>query len=277
VDSFCIIQKDERGGDDDRDARSSQIEQMDSIFGRAQVTLVAADESDAEAGLCGICVPSRPTSRLTQIARQVRANVNVLLPVKYAATYGRWDTRAWTLQEKLLSKRMLIFNGSHVSFHCRHSVLREDMPVCHAGNGLPQIPWVSLPENNGASAPVIRPAWDGAPVTLRSGFFSAYAALLGQYTSREMADSRDSLSTILGLLKVLERMAEGKRGNMADHHAEREESSPWSLRVCHLLPLGMVVSHSLAETEKPATTRITGAAGTSDRLAQHALVLAAGL
>ena len=30
-------------GDNDPDARASQIEQMDSIFGRAQVTLVAAD------------------------------------------------------------------------------------------------------------------------------------------------------------------------------------------------------------------------------------------
>jgi hypothetical protein len=91
VDNLCIIQKDERG-EDDPDARASQIEQMDSIFGHAQVTLVAADGSDAEAGLCGVGISSRPTS--TQIARQVRPNVNVLLAVKYAATYGRWDTRA---------------------------------------------------------------------------------------------------------------------------------------------------------------------------------------
>jgi hypothetical protein len=221
VDSLCIIQKDERG-EDDPDARASQIEQMDSIFGHAQVTLVAADGSDAEAGLCGVGISSRPTS--TQIARQVRPNVNVLLAVKYAATYGRWDTRAWTLQEKLLSKRMLIFNGGYVSFHCRHGVLREDMPACHAGNGPPQIPWASLPEHGGgASAPVIRRAWDGAPVILRSGFFSEYAALLRQYTSREMTDSKDSLSAVLGLLKVLERMAGGTRGAMAGPDAKREE------------------------------------------------------
>jgi hypothetical protein len=222
VDSLCIIQKDERG-EDDPDARASQIEQMDSIFGHAQVTLVAADGSDAEAGLCGVGISSRPTP--TQIARQVHPNVNVLLAMKYATTYGRWDTRAWTLQEKLLSKRMLIFNGGHVSFHCRHGVLREDMPACHAGNGPPQIPWASLPEHGGgASAPAIRRAWDGTPVILRSGFFSEYAALLGQYTSREMTNSRDSLSAVLGLLKVLERMAGGTRGAIAGPDAEREST-----------------------------------------------------
>jgi hypothetical protein len=106
VDSLCIIQKDVRY-DDDPDARASQIEQMDSIFGHAAVTLVAADGLDAEAGLCGIS--TRPVRN--QIARRIRPNVNVLLAVKYNNTYGKWDTRAWTLQEKLLSKRILIFNG----------------------------------------------------------------------------------------------------------------------------------------------------------------------
>jgi hypothetical protein len=72
--------------------------------------------------------------------------------------------------------------------------------------------------------PVIRRAWDGAPVILRSGFFSEYATLLGQYTSREMTDSKDSLSAVLGLLKVLERMAGGTRGAIAGPDAEREST-----------------------------------------------------
>ena len=55
------------------------------------------------------------------------------------------------------------------------------------------------------------------------GVFSEYAALLGQYTSREMTNSGGLLSAVLGLLKVLERMAGGTRGTMADRDAEREE------------------------------------------------------
>jgi hypothetical protein len=212
VDSLCIIQKDVRY-DDDPDARASQIEQMDSIFGHAAVTLVAADGLDAEAGLCGIS--TRPVRN--QIARRIRPNVNVLLAVKYNNTYGKWDTRAWTLQEKLLSKRILIFNGGYVSYHCQHGVLREDMPGYHAGSGPPQILWVSsLPDDSGVSK--IKRTWDGVPVLLRSPFFTEYANLLVQYTGRDMTDSRDSLNAVMGLLKVLEKMANTNRprGTLGD-------------------------------------------------------------
>ncbi|KAH8689767.1 heterokaryon incompatibility protein-domain-containing protein [Phaeosphaeriaceae sp. PMI808] len=199
VDSLCIIQHDGRG-EDNADARAQQIQQMDRIFGHATVTIVSADGLDAEAGLSGI---SSPAIR-SQIAREIQPNVNVLLAVQYSKTYGKWDTRAWTFQEKLLSKRILMFNSGCVSFHCRHGVLREDMPASHAGNGPAQIPWLSLPENRSGS--MIRHAWDGSPVLLRSPFFSEYANLLVQYTSRDMSDSRDALNAILGLLKVLEKM-----------------------------------------------------------------------
>src|SRR5258708_5413682 len=42
VDSLCIIQHDD-GGENNVEARISQIEQMDRIFGHAAVTIVAAD------------------------------------------------------------------------------------------------------------------------------------------------------------------------------------------------------------------------------------------
>ncbi|KAH0551764.1 hypothetical protein GP486_007018 [Trichoglossum hirsutum] len=228
VDSLCIIQHDDRG-EDNPDARASQIEQMDRIFGNATVTIVAADGLDAEAGLPG--VSSRPFRN--QIANMVQPNVNVLLAVQYNNTYGKWDTRAWTLQEKLLSKRMLIFSGGYVSFHCRHGVLREDMPACHAGNGPARIPWLSLPENKLES--MIKHAWDGTPALLRSPFFSEYANILGQYTSRDMTDSRDALSAVLGLLNVLEKMTNSDRplGYSGDPDAEHETPTGYTL---HGLP-----------------------------------------
>ncbi|KAF2186709.1 HET-domain-containing protein [Zopfia rhizophila CBS 207.26] len=187
VDSLCIIQHDDRG-EDNPDARASQIEQMDRIFGHAAITIVAADGLDAEAGLPGIS--SRAIRN--QIAREVQPNVNVLLAVQYNNTYGKWDTRAWTLQEKLLSKRMLIFNGGYR-------------------------------------------AWDGASVLLRSPFFSEYANLLAQYTSRDMTDSKDALNAILGLLKALEKMTNSDRP--LDHpsgpDAEQETPTGYTL---HGLP-----------------------------------------
>lgn len=217
VDSLCIIQYDENG-EDHPEARRSQIEQMDSIFGHAAVTLVAADGLDAEAGLSG--VTTGPTR--CQIATRI-LNVNVLLAVQYDNSYGKWDTRAWTLQEKLLSKRLLIFNKGYVSFHCRHGILREDMPAGHSGNGPAEIPWLSLSDSNKTS--LIKRAWDGTPALLRSAFFSEYAKLLNQYTSRDMTDSNDALNAVLGLLKVLERMTKAGGTSALSGHSESEKDT----------------------------------------------------
>jgi hypothetical protein len=227
VDSLCIIQYDK--DKDDAQARASQIEQMDLIFGHAVLTIVAADGLDAEAGLPGIST----VAVRDQIASEVQPNVNVLLAVPYSKSNGKWDTRAWTLQEKLLSKRMLIFNGGYVSFHCRHGVLREDMPANHAGNGPPQIPWVSLPDEKPAS--LIKRTWDGNPVLLRSPVFSEYANLLAQYTSRDMSDSRDALNAVLGLLKILGKTTNpGKLSSSVDSlSADQEASTGYTL---HGLP-----------------------------------------
>ncbi|KAK5651193.1 hypothetical protein OQA88_12741 [Cercophora sp. LCS_1] len=221
VDSLCIMQKDEFAGDDEATAaaRESQISQMDSVYGHAQVTLVAADGIDAEAGLAGITAGTRAES-IKQIAEVVVPGINVLVAMKYSEGYGLWDTRAWTLQEKLLSKRLLIFSGSRVSFHCREGILREDMPAAHAGNGPPRVPWLDMPEQgSGAYAPGIRREWDGAPVVTRAGFFSEYAALVGQYSARRMTDSRDALNAVFGLLKVLERMAVDGSEGLSDRTA----------------------------------------------------------
>jgi heterokaryon incompatibility protein (HET) len=228
VDSLCIVQHDEFG-EDYPSARLSQIEQMDRIFGHAVVTIVAADGLDAGAGLTGISTKAPRT----QIAREIQPNVNVLLAVQYNLSLGKWDTRAWTLQEKLLSKRMLVFNGGYVSFHCRHGVLREDMPALHAGNGPAQIPWVSLPEKTPDS--LIKHTWDGTPVLLRSPFFSEYANLLAQYTSRDMTDSRDALNAVLGLLKVLERISNSSRAPERPVSLDLEQASP-SAYTLHGLP-----------------------------------------
>ncbi|GJD05073.1 heterokaryon incompatibility protein [Colletotrichum higginsianum] len=198
ADSICVIQKDRP--DDEEPAQDEQLKQMHRIFGHAAVVIVASSGKDSEAGLAGITTPRDPG----QMAREVRPKVNVLLPAEYDESYGKWDTRAWTLQEKLLSKRMLVFGTNHVSFHCRHGILREDMPATHAGNGPPPIPSLSMPPKD--DEPLVDQAWNGAPVLLRSPFFNEYAKLLELYTSRDLSNPGDTLKGMMGLLRVLENM-----------------------------------------------------------------------
>ncbi|KAH7329696.1 heterokaryon incompatibility protein-domain-containing protein [Stachybotrys elegans] len=201
VDSLCIIQQDPLGrsrNQEELEARQSQLDQMGSIFGHAKVVIVAAGGDDAGSGLAGVSQFRKPV----QVARTVSPNVNVLLAAQYDGSYGKWDTRAWTLQEKLMSRRMLVFGHSYVSFHCRHGVLREDMPALHAGNGPPAMPQLSALEDRADAR--ARKRSNGSYVLLRSPYFDEYTKLMEHYTWRERTERSDVLVAILGLLKVLE-------------------------------------------------------------------------
>ncbi|EXF83991.1 hypothetical protein CFIO01_04851 [Colletotrichum fioriniae PJ7] len=198
VDSLCNIQKDPNPkGSDDRLARQSQIDQMGSVFGHAQIVLVAAGGSDADAGLAGISRDRAPG----QIAKEVIPGINVVVPIQYPQTYGEWDTRAWTLQEKLLAKRVLVFTKNHVSFHCPRGVMREDVPGVQAGNVPPPLMSLSPPEF--PQDVLVKKMWNGAYALLRSPHFTEYARVLEQYTSRGITDPADVLNAVTGLFNAL--------------------------------------------------------------------------
>ncbi|KAF6842691.1 hypothetical protein CMUS01_02819 [Colletotrichum musicola] len=197
VDSFCIMQEDQQ-----MQEKTSQIEQMDRIYGHASLVIVAASGDNANTGLAGISAPRE----VDQVASEIRPGIKVLLPIQYEDSYGTWDTRGWTFQEKLLSKRRLVFHKDYVSFHCRHCLFREDMSAGHAGldQGPPPLPNLGVPPNS--SDPAIRTNWDGSFALLRPPFFGEYAKLLEEYSSREMTEAGDILNGISGLLSVLEDM-----------------------------------------------------------------------
>ncbi|KAF6783345.1 hypothetical protein CSOJ01_15911 [Colletotrichum sojae] len=186
----------------DDSAQETEIEQMDRIYGHASLVIVAASGDNANTGLAGLSAPRE----VDQVAFEIRPGIKVLLPIQYDASYGAWDTRGWTFQEKLLSKRRLVFHKDYVSFHCRHCLFREDMSAGHAGasQGPPPLPKLGIPPSS--SDPAIRTNWDGSFALLRPPFFGEYAKLLKEYSSREMTEAGDILNGISGLLSVLEDM-----------------------------------------------------------------------
>ncbi|KAI9654789.1 MAG: hypothetical protein M1821_005783 [Bathelium mastoideum] len=117
VDSLCIVQ--------DRYFRHN-AEIMDWIFGHAHLTICAADGDDADAGLKGYDASER-----IFIQHIERYGPGVDLMVSHSSeTYikrSKWNTRAWTFQERLLSKRCLIFTEGRVYFHCRSTAMSEDI------------------------------------------------------------------------------------------------------------------------------------------------------
>ncbi|KAK1978238.1 heterokaryon incompatibility protein [Colletotrichum cereale] len=118
IDRLCIVQN---------SARSWKLNayNMDLIYGNAELTICAAD-GDATKGLCAMRQATRNT-------RQVKGLVGPLLelmvtrPPEMYIRASEWNERAWTFQERLLSRRCLIFTNGRVYFQCRSTGMSEDI------------------------------------------------------------------------------------------------------------------------------------------------------
>ncbi|KKZ60194.1 hypothetical protein EMCG_05116 [[Emmonsia] crescens] len=117
VDRLCIIQDD--GGD-----KKNQIEAMDDIFSSAQIVLIAAYGDSMDFGIPGVSHLRRKVVqhsehvlglRITNIVREVDDDPLTV-----------WDTRGWTYQEAVLSRRRLYFTNTRTLFECERSVCHED-------------------------------------------------------------------------------------------------------------------------------------------------------
>lgn len=119
VDSLCIVQN----NDDDK---RQQITFMDSIYISAELLIVAAAGSDANAGLPGTGSTARSVSQT--IRKITRAQFITAQPsVQQVLDRSVWNRRGWTFQETVLSRRALVFSESLVYWSCQADTWREDI------------------------------------------------------------------------------------------------------------------------------------------------------
>ena len=122
VDSLCIIQ-------DSKDDLEFQIPLVGYIFAKSLVTIVAASGDHNDVGLPGINGWQRQTSpgRLQQLqVVQPHPFQFGILPYLGGTV---WETRGWTYQEKILSRRCLVFTEELVYWECHCASWSEDTPM----------------------------------------------------------------------------------------------------------------------------------------------------
>lgn len=109
VDRYCIPQEDGA-------AKHIQILNMGRIYSNSILTIIAAAGDGPDYGLPG--VSSRP--RLAQVGVKINDEISLVLyePPKDHIASSKWNTRGWTYQEGLLSKRRLVFTDLMVYFQC---------------------------------------------------------------------------------------------------------------------------------------------------------------
>lgn len=119
VDSICIVQ-------DSADWWKLNSKMMDQVYGNAYLTICAADNPNASAGLMALDPSKR---RFQQHVEECLPGLSLMVshPAETYIQQSVWNFRAWTFQERLLSKRCLIFTSGRVYYQCRSTTMSEDI------------------------------------------------------------------------------------------------------------------------------------------------------
>ena len=199
VDALCIMQ------DVDDDEKHHQIAAMDWLYSKAVLTIIAADGLNSMDGLHGVRADSRS---IKQDSVEVAPDIRLLTPIQVPQDLDTtvWNSRAWTFQERLLSKRLLIFKSGQMTWHCRGAIAHEDMPAADTGAPYKPLRWLTLRKQylagDGKIDGSIMIFPDQSTHIVRSETFKQYAKLLTQYTHRQMTNDGDILNALGGLLHI---------------------------------------------------------------------------
>ena len=212
-DSLCIMQ-------DDPADKEAQINRMDAIYSSAELTIVAASGSHANVGIHGI---SEPRVYHQQVERIQGLNVVNVLPNYTLADRGGtlvWNTRGWTLQEKLLSRRLLLFTDQQCYYKCKNAIWCEDtaMETSEISRSIERrsspFSWIA---DGHSPKPESSVGFIGAALDFLSlgamnsqqnkyaklGMLPKYTAVVQSYLCRRLGDPLDILRAITGILNTL--------------------------------------------------------------------------
>ena len=182
IDSLCIVQDSSRSW-------GLNSRAMDLIYGNAVLTICAADGVDSSTGLRAMH-PKEHDSR--QISADCATGVRLMVsrPPEIGIKASTWNTRAWTFQERLLSKRCLIFTEGRVYFQCLSTGMSEDIFADREGAG-----W-SLDLVNAPLQMLRELSWRALWV---------YTNCVPLYTARILTNRRDILAAFNGICNLMEK------------------------------------------------------------------------
>lgn len=195
VDKYCVSQNND-------EARYEQIQQMATIYRNAEITLIAAAGPDAEYGLPGVGGTPRHTQAVADYGSfSIFSTVNNTHDSIWDSV---WNTRGWTFQEAILSRRRLVFTEEQVYFECGVMNCFESVP--------PNLSLIHERHQRGKSHKFLYPGIlsgkfsDGYGNSDKEAFSSLRIRdiLLGQYSRKALTYPTDRLNAFTGIMKRFE-------------------------------------------------------------------------
>ena len=190
TDLYCIDQH-------DNVTKQEQIMKMDRIYASSYLTIVALDGENADWGLPGISRPLEHTKQPTLTLGRNKLMATYIFSIYHHLGKSKWDSRAWTLQERLLSSRCVIFGKSSISMRCQREAFHDLMQTSTTDG--PSRVLTKLGEEQ---------YWeDGSTIDLRETEwdYKHYDAFISTYTGRNLTDQADALNACRGVLNMITR------------------------------------------------------------------------
>lgn len=210
IDRYCIPQHLPR-------EKHTQIQNMHKIYRGAQLTIVAAAGNGPSHGLPG--VSSQPRVQQPQVRFGSRLFLGTQHGPQEAIEKTKWSTRAWTLQEALLSTRRLVFTDHQVYFQCNR------MDCCEA------------------IAKSLRSLYAADSKKMKTGNHAGYFAINGigqepfdvwgrisEYSKRHLSYDSDALNGMMGILQTFQETKWSRRrvSHLWGLPIIMEPHEPWS-------------------------------------------------
>ncbi|KAF2267456.1 HET-domain-containing protein [Lojkania enalia] len=210
VDSLCIVQN----SDIDR---HDQILRMDAVYSSAILTIAAGSGAHANTGLPGISTLRRFAQYRAQIDGIILAIPFPSLTTLEQGSNLIWNTRGWTLQEKVMSRRLLMFTDYQVYFRCSNMVWSEDVVLekTRMSQNMQKKPqplrWAADRTLTRKPPTMMQrlsyyfirlfdspPATESIPTQLLN-----YTSIVREYTQRTLSNPDDAVNAVLGILRTL--------------------------------------------------------------------------
>jgi hypothetical protein len=191
---------------------------MKAIYCCASLTIAAAAGLHADHGLPGVGIPRGHKQYTEKIDGLTYSTMAPSYTQLHNSDSLPWNTRGWTFQEKLLSRRILFFTEYQVYFQCAEAIWTEEINM-ETGKLSKSVEgrkgkysWQATQRMLIPSEKAKQMRWYNSRLRIEDDWgylrdFVNYTTAIQEYTRRTLTDSKDMLFAVAGVLDTMKTFA----------------------------------------------------------------------